>query len=191
MAQLPDGRFRKTRRHYNLPNQAHELTFSCYHRLKLLDRDRTRQWFIEALDKARRQLNFSIWAHVIMPEHAHVLIFPRSKDYSTSDIEKAIKQSCARRALGWLRKNHPDWLARLRGAATALGQRYHFWQPGGGYDRNVVQANTLWACIEYIHMNPVRRGLVETATDWFWSSARAYAGLDNVMLEIDLCPVRH
>lgn len=40
----------------------------------------------------------------------------------------------------------------------------------------------------YIHNNPVRRGLVESATDWAWSSARQYAGFDDVKLEMDSCP---
>ncbi|MEX2138916.1 MAG: hypothetical protein WD894_06615 [Pirellulales bacterium] len=157
----------------------------------MLDRDRTRQWFVHALEKSRREQNFAIWAFVIMPEHAHVLIFPRSKVYSTSAIEKAIKQSCARRALAWLRKNHPAWLEKLRGALTEQGQRYHFWQPGGGYDRNVVEDHTAWASIEYFHMNPVRRGLVDIPTDWVWSSARAYAGFEEVVMDVDLCPVVH
>jgi putative transposase len=189
MAQLPNGRFRKTRRHYNLPNHAHELTFSCYRRLPMLDRDRTRQWFVGALDQARREHDFAIWAYVIMPEHAHVLIHPRSKVYSMAAIEKAIKQSCARRAIAWLRKNHPAWLEKLRGALTAQGPRYHFWQPGGGYDRNVVEESTVWASIHYIHMNPVRRGLVLKPGDWLWSSARAYGGFEDVVLQVDLCPV--
>jgi putative transposase len=30
------------------------------------------------------------------------------------------------------------------------------------------------AAMEYIHMNPVRRGLCERAVDWRWSSARYY-----------------
>ncbi len=30
--------------------------------------------------------------------------------------------------------------------------------------------------IEYIHFNPVKRGLVERGADWKWSSARDYAG---------------
>jgi putative transposase len=37
---------RKRVRSYNEPGHAHELTFSCFHRLPLLSRDRTRQWFI-------------------------------------------------------------------------------------------------------------------------------------------------
>ena len=31
------------------------------------------------------------------------------------------------------------------------------------------------AAIEYIHLNPVKRGLCELPTDWRWSSARQYS----------------
>jgi hypothetical protein len=46
---------------------------------------------------------------------------------------------------------------------------------GGGSDRN-MEANTLLAMIDYIHHNPVRRGLVQQATEWKWSSAGWFAG---------------
>jgi hypothetical protein len=39
--------------------------------------------------------------------------------------------------------------------------------------------------IEYIHNNPVRRGLAGQPTDWPWSSARFYAGLNDVILAMD------
>jgi len=45
--------------------------------------------------------------------------------------------------------------------------------------------DALRAMIDYIHANPVRRGLVARAEDWEWSSARWYAGLRPVKLEID------
>jgi putative transposase len=34
-----------------------------------------------------------------------------------------------------------------------------------------VEPRTLLKMIDYIHGNPVRRGLVERAADWRWSSA--------------------
>jgi putative transposase len=37
----------------------------------------------------------------------------------------------------------------------------------------------------YIHNNPVRRGLVTRAEDWPWSSAAAWAGMEDVVLKID------
>jgi len=62
---------------------------------------------------------------------------------------------------------------------------YRFWQRGGGYDRNVWEPDTLRKMIEYIHDNPVRRGLVTRATDWPWSSARFNAGTGDAVLAMD------
>ena len=39
--------------------------------------------------------------------------------------------------------------------------------------------------IDYFHANPVRRGLVEKAEDWEWSSARWYLGRRPVKIERD------
>jgi putative transposase len=33
--------------------------------------------------------------------------------------------------------------------------------------------------VGYIHLNPVRRGLVRKAKDWKWSSAHEYAGING------------
>jgi len=52
---------------------------------------------------------------------------------------------------------------------------FHFWQEGPGYDRNIRTEKVLESSIDYIHLNPVRRGLVERATDYRWSSARWHA----------------
>ena len=54
--------------------------------------------------------------------------------------------------------------------------KVRFWQPGGGYDRNIVSNDEMREKIEYIHSNPVRRGLAESPTGYRWSSARWYAG---------------
>jgi putative transposase len=48
---------------------------------------------------------------------------------------------------------------------------FRFWQRGGGYDKNVDYPRDIWDLIDYIHNNPVRRGLVTRAEDWLWSSA--------------------
>lgn len=44
---------------------------------------------------------------------------------------------------------------------------------------------TAYQIIEYIHNNPVRRGLVARAEDWPWSSAAGWAGKEDVILKID------
>jgi putative transposase len=51
--------------------------------------------------------------------------------------------------------------------------------------REVEELKTLQAMIDYIHLNPVRRGLVERSEDWEWSSARFYAGMNPVKIAMD------
>jgi putative transposase len=176
--------FRKTRRRYNEIGHARELTFTCFRRYRFLERDRVRNWFIEALTEARRIEQFDLWAYVILPEHVHLLIYPRKGNGSVSNILKAIKEPVARKAIEFLKMHAPHWLGRLR-VEERTRVRHRFWQPGAGYDRNIIQVRTVQAAIEYIHLNPVRRGLVQRALDWEWSSARWYAGLDPVKLEMD------
>ncbi len=174
---------RKTRTSFDDPGHAHELTFSCFRRRAFLSKERTCRYLAEAILRARRQHQFALWAYVFMPEHVHLLIWPTQACYSIAAIRKSIKQSVARRATSWLRAHSP---AGLRSLATGHSDiPYQFWMEGGGYDRNVTLAKTLRPMVDYIHNNPVRRGLVAQPEDWYWSSARAWAGLGDDPLPID------
>ena len=56
---------------------------------------------------------------------------------------------------------------------------HRFWQRGGGHDRNLFTPEAVRAGIDYVHLNPVRRGLCERPADWRWSSAADYAARDR------------
>ena len=49
------------------------------------------------------------------------------------------------------------------------------WQPRF-FDRALRTVKEYYEKVEYIHLNPVRAGLVKRAEDWPWSSARDYTG---------------
>jgi len=162
----------------------HELTFSCFNRYRFLDRDRSREWFIEELRNARSKWPVDLWAYVIMPEHVHLLVAPRQGNEDVARFAGSLKQAVARRAVQWLRENAPEWIPKITVVEGGREVR-RFWQPGGGYDRGVEQPGTLKSMIDYIHANPVRRGLVERCEDWKWSSAQWYAGVSPVLIEMD------
>ncbi len=164
---------RRHRKNYNIPGHAHELTWTCYHGFQFLSKDRTCDWLADAINNAREELNFSVWAYVFMPEHVHIIVYPRDRIYDIGLIRKVIKEPCARVAVKWLAANAPEWLPKI---TKRKGQRTyrHFWQKGGGYDRNIEQGSTLLNMIDYVHENPCRRGLVQRASDWKWSSASWY-----------------
>jgi putative transposase len=176
---------RKQKITYDIPGHAHYLTFSCQKRLPLLSKDRSRQWVVDALQIARTKLDFDLWAYVMMPEHLHLLIRPRHEHYEIERILAAIKRpvsACAKKHLQ-LTEDH-YWLAKLTVVKGAKNV-FRFWLPGGGYDHNLWNDRPIYEVIEYIHANPVRRGLVRQATDWIWSSARFWAGDRSVPLLMD------
>jgi REP-associated tyrosine transposase len=176
---------RKTRKRYNLAGHAHALTFSCFQRQAFLTKDRSRLWFTEAVDRARAKYEFHVWAYVIMPEHVHLLLWPVRPDYDVGDILNSIKLSVVKRALIWVRRHAPHFFCRMQDRQPNGKVHYRFWQRGGGYDRNLIEPATAHRTIEYIHANPVRRGLCRRPEEWPWSSAGDYAGLRNGPLSLD------
>jgi len=178
---------RRKRRAYNQPGHAHELTFSCYQKFKFLKADRTNRWLAEAIEQMRGKLDVALWAYVFMPDHVHLVIYPRRPSYSVSEILRAIKEPVSRQAVTFLTEHAPDWLSRITHGRGQKTER-HFWQPGGGFDRNIVEPTTLRAMIDYIHLNPVRRRLAERPTDWLWSSASWFEGSGNNSLIPDRIP---
>jgi putative transposase len=120
-----------------------------------------------------------------MPEHVHVVLWPNNPVYEIRLIRAALKNPVQRTALAYLRQHAPTFLERLRDQQPNGDVHYRFWQRGGGYDRNIHESHTLRTMIDYIHNNPVRRGLVKAAIDWPWSSARFYAGMQDVVLAMD------
>ena len=176
---------RKTRVAWDEPGHAHFVTFSCFQRLPLLIRDRTRRWVITSLEETRRKLDVALWAYVIMPEHVHVLLYPLEADYEMRLILVALKRPVSDAAKRHLeRTGNTQWLNRLR-VQYPSRDVFRFWQPGGGFDHNIFREKTVPTVIDYIDANPVRRGLVKEPTDWEWSSARFWDGWSNVPIRMD------
>lgn len=175
------------RRNINEPGQAHELTFSCYRRLPLLDSDRVRGFLAESINAAKAEPDFAVWAYVFMPEHVHLIVYPRRVEYDIAAIRKAIEEPAARRALNHLRMEGSEWLPQLERQRGGKAE-FLFWQSGGGYDRNIESAKVLLAAMEYIHLNPVRRCLVDHDTDWKWSSAAFIADQGTSPVQVDPIP---
>jgi putative transposase len=176
----------KTCRRYDVAGDAHFLTFACFHGQQFLSKDRTRQWFVDALEDARRLHAFWIWAYVIMPEHCHLLVVPQQRTYSISKIMSSIKLPVTRRAVAFLRKNNPFGLKAMRDAQPSGEVHHRFWQRGGGFDANMLKETAIYATMEYIHLNPVRRGLAERPECWRWSSAGFYEGAADAPLKMDV-----
>jgi len=162
---------RKRVKHYEEERHVHELTFSCFRRLPILTNDLWRTWFCERVHGACERQQFLLLAYVLMPEHVHLMVYPVVATARIASLLSDIKRPYSRRIKQHLEQQRSPLLTRLTIRQRPDVQTFRYWQEGPGYDRNLTESETIIAAIEYIHANPVRRGLCQKAVDWPRSSA--------------------
>ena len=165
---------RKTIRHFHNVGDYHEFTFSCYRRSPHLLDDRRCKILAEALDDACLQEEMDLVAYVFMPEHVHLLVYPRREQPDLGRFLALVKQPASKAIKSILESEDRALLETLTVQERPGKICFRFWQEGPGYDRNVYSSKIVQATIDYIHNNPVRRGLCLTPIDWKWSSIHFY-----------------
>ncbi|MDD3592558.1 MAG: hypothetical protein PHO65_07950 [Sulfurovum sp.] len=96
------------------------------------------------------------------------------KKYTANEILKLLKK-----------ENVTTLLEQLKfyKKAHKREKEYQIWEEG--YQPKLIQTDTMMKSkIDYIHRNPVKRGYVDEAVHWRYSSARNYEGLEG-LIEIE------
>jgi len=119
-----------------------------------------------------------------MPDHVHMMVRP-SPERTLGEILRQIKEPVSKRASAYVRKHAPWFVPHMLDVQPSGRRATRFWQPGGGYDRNIVSPQELREKIDYIHRNPLRAGLVKDPADWRWSSFAAWHNDNDGLLSID------
>lgn len=71
---------------------------------------------------------------------------------------------------------------RLATESHNRNKNYQFWQYGN-HAEEIYSSKFMWSKLDYIHLNPVRAGIVAKASDYLYSSASNYV-LDEGLLSI-------
>jgi putative transposase len=122
---------------------------------------------LECFQESRRRLGYLLCGYVFMPDHWHALLWSRSP-LTISRVIQGVKYVSSRR------------LNRQRGTAGSLWQ-HQFW------DRFVRHEKEFNERLTYMHMNPVRKGLVATPEEWRWSSYQNFSREESVRAA---CPIQ-
>ena len=148
--------------HFDDNHSVRFVTFSCYRKTPYLLDNHACELFVEALNEFRTRLHISILGYVLMPDHVHLVLYPAPDTELGPLIGKlkgTVSHSCRSVPV-------PMWNKRC-------------------YDHNCRSISSVKEKIVYCHNNPVRRELVESASDWKWSSAAWYEGKRDVPLAMD------
>src|SRR5436190_3644864 len=124
-----------------------------------------------ALNEARKSGGFSIYAYVIMPDHLHAITDSMLRP---SKILQYINGIVSRRVIDHLKeRGHNASLRKLQRESGARGHRYSLWEHHSNA-LPIFSESMFMQKVNYIHQNPVRAELVESAEDYFCSSARIW-----------------
>ena len=165
-SQMPEG----LQRRYGM-GHLHFITCSCYRRLPLLGTVDFRNLFVKILGEVRDNYGFALTGYVVMPEHIHLLLSEPVKG-TPSTIMQVLKQRVSRSS------------NRVDPSGQSLPQ---FWEPRF-YDFNVWSQEKITEKLHYMHLNPMKRGLVSHPKEWVWSSFSFYSDGESGLIRID--PVR-
>ena len=158
-------------------SKTHFVTFTLVNWVDLFTRQVYKELIVENLNYCIQQKGLSVFAYVIMSNHIHFII--QSKNANLSNIIRDFKKFTSK-AIVKLVKSHQEsrgvWLLQLfRKPSDPNGskEKYQVWQHG--YHAEEVYSTTfLWTKLDYIHLNPVRAGIVEKAFEYIYSSAKNY-----------------
>jgi putative transposase len=138
-----------------VPGLPHHVTHRGNHRQSVFFSDRDHRLYLRYLAAACAATGTSVWGWCLMPNHVHLVLVPSVESGLSAVLHRT--QGRYTRAINAREK----WDGQL-------------WQ--GRFASFVMDERHLLACARYVDLNPVRAGLVERASDWPWSSARAHLG---------------
>jgi len=130
------------------------ITTATSNRRCLFQVPESAEMFLE-LQHYRREGCYKLHAFVVMPDHIHLIVTPQG-----ITIE---------RAMGFIKG----------GFSHRLASKFPVWQRGFT-DHRIRDAEDMETRRKYLHMNPVRAGLVAEADEYLYSSAyRAAEGVTS------------
>ncbi|MCC6124786.1 MAG: transposase [Pirellulales bacterium] len=155
---------------------AHFITFSVDRHRRLLDHDQPKRILLGVLDEELRQRQTKCVGFVILPDHVHAIVwFPAVGQLSA--FMHGWKRKASFHIRNWYRAEAAHYF-------EGFGEGERFWTPKY-FSFEIYGRAKLLEKVQYMHENPVRKGLVARAADWKWSSARWYEERRSVGVPIE------
>ena len=135
-----------------------------------------------ALKHCQEKKGLEIYTYCLMPSHLY--LFCKGTDgFVFSNIMRDFKKFTSKQIVKTIQdepESRRKWMLEYFQKSCEhpkKEQNYKVWQ--GGYHAEIVQTNWfIQQRVNYIHNNPVKDKIVTLPEDYYFSSARNYAGLD-------------
>ena len=176
---------------YIIRDQAapHFITATVVDWIDVFTRQQYKDIIISSLDYSINNKGLVVFAYVVMSNHVHLIV--QAKDNNLSDLIRDFKKFTAIAIVKEIKGYNDgrfDWMLDRFEKATESHSRnknFQFWQYGN-HPKEVFTEKFLWSKIDYIHLNPVRAGIVNKIEDYIYSSASNYIKDEGVLGNIQI-----
>ena len=166
----------------------HFITATVIDWIDVFTRKSYKDVIIECLAFCIKNKGMLLYGYVIMSNHIHLII--QSKDGKLSDLIRDFKKFTAKSILEKIQnesESRREWMLERFKKATETHSRnsnFQFWQYGN-HAEEIYSHKFMWSKLDYIHLNPVRAGIVEKASHYLYSSANNYVNNEGV-IEVEI-----
>jgi REP element-mobilizing transposase RayT len=165
----------------------HFVTATVVDWIDVFTRKSYRDLVVECLNYCIREKALILYGYVIMSNHLHMVV--QSGNGELSDLLRDFKKFTAAKIIAKIKsepESRREWILERFKLATESHSRnknYQFWQYGN-HPEEIYSNKFMWSKLDYIHLNPVRAGIVEKASQYIYSSASNYV-YDTGLLQIE------
>lgn len=155
----------------------HFITATVIDWIDVFTRKTYRDIVVECFNYCITNKGMVLYGYVIMSNHIHLIV--QSSEGKLSDLIRDFKKFIAAKILEKIQlepESRREWMLERFKLATESHSRnknYQFCQYGN-HSEEIYTNKFMWSKLDYIHLNPVRAGIVEKASHYIYSSASNY-----------------
>ena len=159
----------------------HQWVDTCLSGRQVFTRSKYVDILIKSLKYCQAKKELEIYAWVIMSNHCHLIV--RAKNENLSDIIRDFKKFTSKAIYRAIEDNNhesrKEWLLKV------LKYEDKIWLWKKGYHGEEILSKDFYETkVTYLHMNPVRAGIVEKEEEYLLSSAGDFYGTRNGYIEL-------
>jgi putative transposase len=170
---------------YRIEGSIFYITSNIFDRINIFTRPSFIIPIIDSLNYYRYQYACKLLGYVIMMDHIHLLIWPQDAEV-IADFMRDFKRFTSGRITRQAKlEGKTDWVEKFEDAGNETSRAdYKVWQDSF-WEQTIYTQTFLEQKLNYIHMNPVRAGIVDEPPKYPYSSYRNYYLGDHQLIEID------
>jgi len=146
------------------------FTATCKDWLPFLKENDCKEIIIKSLKYLVENNRVRVFGFVIMSNHMHI-IWQMMGDHKPADVQRDFMKFTAQHIKYYLKEKNPALLNQC--LVNAKDRKYQIWKRNP-LSIDIYTEEVMLQKLNYIHLNPVRAGLVENQESYYFSSAAFY-----------------